>query len=173
MSRYAFTTWNNKTMSSVRQEITSVAMTKPLDASTNNFMELSSVSISTARLVAIESGANASTWTINTNAFLRATGSTSGENLTLTGNLTVKGNTTLGDSSADTISLIGTVTGATASFTEVSVTTLKVGGQVYKPFSAGTTAPNTNLLWIDTTTTVPVLRYHNGSTWVSIGAVFG
>lgn len=43
------------------------------------------------------------------------------------------------------------------------------------PFEAGTTEPtNTNLLWVDTNISgAPILKYHNGTTWVSISGTWG
>lgn len=40
-------------------------------------------------------------------------------------------------------------------------------------YSVGTTAPsNTNLLWIDTNSGTPLLKYYDGSNWINVGAVW-
>ena len=153
MSRYAFSSsWNNMPMSSVRQEITTVAMAKPLDSTTP--IDAGSNAV---YLVAIAT--NGTTYTMPSNTYVRTSGAASTSSLTIHGDLTVEGN--------------ANVTGTSGTFVELNTSTLKVGGSIYKPFQVGNTATNTNLLWIDTTTTVPILKYHNGSAWVSIGAVFG
>lgn len=43
----------------------------------------------------------------------------------------------------------------------------------WKPFHAGTSAPSdTTQFWIDTTTSDPKLKYHNGSAWVPVPVAF-
>lgn len=177
---------NNTAMSTVRTTINgNFEKALPIPTTTNT---------SATNLVAIIPGvtSNATTYFVSTSTFMAATGTATGANVSLTGTLTTSGNTTikgnlvvngtttLGDAASDTITLKGTVNaaGVSATFSSISansinVNSFTVGGAAYKAFSASTAAPATNLLWIDTSTSVPVLKYHNGSAWVSIGAVFG
>lgn len=63
---------------------------------------------------------------------------------------------------------------ATTAFVNTHVANA-LSGFSTKPFATGTTAPsNTNLLWIDiTASNSPILKYHNGTSWVALSAVWG
>lgn len=153
MARYAFSSsWNNMPMTSVRQEITNVAMAKPLDGA-------SPIDAGNNNVYLVAIGTNGMTFTMPSTAYVRTTGAVSTSSLTVNGNLTV----------------CGATNGGAATFTSLNVTgPLNVNGAAYKPFIAQITAPaDTTKLWVNTSGTVPILNYHNGSTWVSIGAVFG
>ena len=175
---------NNTTMSSVRDTIN------------NNFKNALPIPTTTStgatNLVAVipgtTSGPSVSTYTIPASNFIAATNSvslsgtlTTSGNTQVKGNLIVNGTTTLGDATNDTITLKGTVSaaGVNATFNNISansidVNSLTVNGAAYQAFSASTSAPATNLLWIDTTNaSVPILKCCIDNIWVSIGAVFG
>lgn len=187
MARFSFSTFaNGDTMSSVRTTINNnfnAAMAKPLNGTTPLDAGTNAV-----YLVAINT--SGITYTMASSRFVATGGSASLTNLSLSGNLAVNGNTILGDSTADTIRLNGTVVGniaapsanetinvLTANAVNASVgnfTTLNVGGSAYKPWIASSTAPtDTTRFWVNTAASVPYLQYHNGTSWVSLGAVFG
>ena len=201
MARMSFINFNGKTMSDVRTNITQVALVKPLNVSSSTtatqsvtgFIDAGS---NTIKLLAIGTTSTYDTYTVEPSRFIQA-----GQTASVS-DLTVTGNTTLGTDSTNTISLtgeiIGTISGpnaainvqaasaATVNATTISATTvnattvnaanLSINGVAYLPFYVSNATPAAsyrNRLWVNTAATVPYLEYYNGSTWVSIGAVFG
>lgn len=181
MARYSFSTFNNnEAMSSVRTKINNnftAAMAKPLDGTTP--LDAGS---NTVYLVAIAT--DGTTYTMSSTKYLAATGTANGANLSLTGNLTVNGNTTLGDARADTITLNGTVANLSGAFTSlaggnitsagtinastinastINVSSLNVGGSAYSPIIISPSVPTGTgkgyYLWVNTSASVPVLNY--------------
>ena len=202
MARLTFMEFANAPMANVKTNINKVALVKPIEVANTNtsnptfastsFIDAGSTAV---KLVAI-GVSDFNTYTVEPSKFIQP-----GQDAVIN-DLTVNGNTILGDANTDTISLVGKVIGtvsgpsATISVQTVSATTVSAGtvsattvsaitvnaanlsinGVAYKPFYASTSTPAASYqdrLWINTAATVPYLQYYNGSTWVSIGAVFG
>ena len=194
MARIAFlNSFNNQTMANVQANIKEVTVVKPMDNSAaSTFYNASGSSYVSTKGQLIGILPNKTTFAADSSYIQSML-----PNPLTVSNLTVTGNTILGDSSTDTITLNGKVIGLNApetdaifdtvtandfiggnfSGTTVHATTgefdnLKVGGQPYRPFiiqgNAPTGSGKGNYLWINTShSVVPIVMYTTATDPVS------